>query len=152
MDYRAKLQAGLEEKKIQDREQQQNATTMNKPKPVQNSNKNTQTSNKITNDDNKSTSTTSTTPTKPKNNNNNNNTNKNNNNKSNNNNFGNKRGNQQPNIRVNYEGLTKLCVITDKKHSQVLRTLALYLGPAAFGSISSTCSLLENVSEIILAF
>jgi len=152
MDYRAKLQAGLEEKKIQDREQ--NEATMNsKPKPVQNSNKNTQTLNKNSNYENKSTNSTATTTTNPKyNNNNNNNSNRNNKNynngsyNNNNNNFGNKRGNQS-NTRVNYEGLTKLCVITDKKHSQVLRTLAFYLGPESFASISSTCHLLENFAR-----
>jgi hypothetical protein len=138
MDYRAKLQAGLEEKKIQDREQNESPMNSIKPKPVQN--KNAQ-SNKNSNVDNKSTTTTS---TKPKNNYNNNNNNNNNNNY--NNNFGNKRGNQS-NTRVNYEGLTKLCVITDKKHFQVLRALALYLGPDAFASISSTCHLLENFAR-----
>lgn len=159
MDFRAKLIAGLEERKLQDERDKENSAAYINPKT---------TSNKFPSGDYN------------KNYKNKNNSyhaptidNVNTNNSTNTNNFKNKPGKnnagkqgkpeknsnggfikqtkKSSNERVIFEGLARIAFFSDKKHYQALRSLAFYCGPEAFAALSCTCSSFESVRPVFLS-
>jgi hypothetical protein len=158
MDFRAKLIAGLEERKLQDERDKENSSAYSNPKST------TASSTFVGADYNKNYKNKNTSY-------NANPTNTNTNNNSNANNFKNKQGKpnankpaksgdnqngfskqqtKKPTERVVFEGLARIAFFSDKKHYQALRSLAFYCGPETFAALSSTCRSFENVCFILL--
>lgn len=154
MDFRAKLIAGLEERKLQDERDKENSSAHGNPKSTASSS----TSNFVGGDYNKNyKNKNSTYNASPNTNSNSANSNtiknkqpqgKNNTNKPP---KGDKNGfvkqSKKPAERVVFEGLARIAFFSDKKHYQALRSLAFYCGPEAFGALSATCRSFENFAR-----
>lgn len=151
MDFRAKLIAGLEERKLQDERDKENSSSHGNPKSTASSS----TSNFVGGDYNKNYKNKNSTYNASPNTNNSPNSTKQPQGKNNaskppkgdKNQNGFVKQSKKSTERVVFEGLARIAFFSDKKHYQALRSLAFYSGPEAFGALSSTCRSFENFAR-----